>query len=291
MRAPSILKRLLSDPPPRFAFEISESGIAATRIGSPPEIGFRPLEADVIAVSPVQDNVQRMDVLTEQVRALAPRGEKKRVRAALILPDHSVRVSVLDFDSFPSDPKQQLPLVRFRLKKSLPFDLDAAAISYYPQANKGRVDVVVAAAPLEVLSRYEMPFRAAGFHPGLVTTSTLCALEMVREQGVAVVAKRSSRALTLAVLDQGVLKLLRSIELSDGGVAEVASHLHPTFAYMEDQFGRLPEEVLTCGFGRTSDELAAEIDRPCVALRSRYGAPDQFNAGLLGYLECLQEVQ
>jgi len=245
----------------------------------------------VIAVSPVHDNVQRMEALTERVRALAPRGEKKRLRAALILPDHSVRVSVLDFDAFPSDPKQQLPLVRFRLKKSLPFDLDAAAISYYPQANGQRVDVVVAAAPLEVLSRYEMPFRAAGFHPGLVTTSTLCALEMAPKAGVAVVAKRSSRALTLAVLDGGVLKLLRSIELTDGGAAEVASHLYPTFAYMEDQLGRRPEEILTCGFGRSSDDLAAEIGQVCVPLRSRYGLPDQFNAGLLGYLECLEAIQ
>ena len=186
MTAPSFLKKLMSDPPPRFAFEISESGIAAARIASPPEIGFQPLDADVIAVSPVHDNVQRMEALTQQVRALAPRGEKKRVRAALILPDHSVRVSVLDFDAFPDDPKQQLPLVRFRLKKSLPFDIDAAAISYYAQPNGQRVDVVVAAAPLEVLTRYEMPFRAAGFHLGLVTTSTLCALEMVKGTGVAV---------------------------------------------------------------------------------------------------------
>jgi len=85
----------------------------------------------------------------------------------------------------------------------------------------------------------------------------------------------------LAVLDGGVLKLLRSIELSDGGVAEVASHLHPTFAYMEDQLGSRPEEVLTCGFGRSSDDLAAEIGQPCVPLRSRYGLPDQFNAGMV----------
>ncbi len=121
----------------------------------------------------------------------------------------------------------------------------------------------MAVAPLEVLARYEMPFRAAGFDPGLVTTSTLCALEMVQEEGVAVVAKLSARALTLAVLDRGVLKLLRSIELSDGGMAEVASHLYPTFAYMEDQFGQRPQEVLTCGFGRSSDDLAAEIGQPC----------------------------
>ena len=296
MTAPSFLKKLMSDPPPRFAFEISESGIAAARIASPPEIGFQPLDADVIAVSPVHDNVQRMEALTQQVRALAPRGEKKRVRAALILPDHSVRVSVLDFDAFPDDPKQQLPLVRFRLKKSLPFDIDAAAISYYAQPNGQRVDVVVAAAPLEVLTRYEMPFRAAGFHLGLVTTSTLCALEMVKGTGVAVVAKRSSRALTLAVLDGGVLKLLRSIELSDGGgIAEVASHLYPTFAYVEDQLATDPEKLIVCGFPRRADELreelAAEANLEIEPLRSRYGTPDQVNAGLLGYFESVEVSQ
>ncbi len=291
MPLPSFLKNLFNDPPPRFAFEISESGIAAARVAAPPEIGFQPLDPDVISVSPVHDNVQRMEELTGRVRALAPRGEKRRLGAALILPDHSVRVSVLDFDAFPSDPKQQLPLVRFRLKKSLPFDIDAGAVSYFPQPNGQRVDVVVAAAPLEIVARYEMPFRAAGFQPGLVTTSTLCALEMVREAGVAVVAKLGGRSLTLAVLDHGVLKLLRSIELSEGGSAEIASHLYPTFAYMEDQLGRRPEEVLTCGFGRSSDDLAAEIGQPCVPLRSRYGLPDQFNAGLLGYLECLEKIQ
>ncbi len=291
MPGASFLKRLLNDAPPRFVFEISETGIAVGRVAAPPETGFQPLDPDVISVSPVQDNVKRMDALTDQVKAFAPRGEKKRVRAALILPDHAVRVSVLDFDAFPEDPKQQLALVRFRLKKSLPFDLDAAAISYFAQQDGSKVDVVVAAAPLEVLGRYEMPFRTAGFHPGLVTTSMLCALQMAPASGVSVVAKLGGRALTLAVLSGGVLKLLRSIELADGGAAEIASHLYPTFAYMEDQLGQRPAEVLTCGFGRASDDLAGEIGEPCVALRSRYGLPDQFNAGLLGYLECLEEIQ
>jgi type IV pilus assembly protein PilM len=291
MTAPSFLRTILNDPPPRFAFEISEAGIAVARFGAPPQVGFQPLEPDVISVSPVHDNVQRMEALTEQVRALAPRGEKKRQRAALILPDYSVRVSVLDFDAFPSDPDQQRPLVRFRIKKSLPFDIDAGALSYYAQPNGKRVDVVVAVTPLEILARYEMPFRAAGFHPGLVTTSALCALELVKDQGVCVVAKLSGRALTLSVLAHGVLKLLRSIELTEGGIPEIASHLYPTFAYMEDQLGHRPREVLTCGFGRSGDDLAAEIQQPCVPVRSRYGLPDEFNAGLLGYLECREELQ
>jgi type IV pilus assembly protein PilM len=291
MTAPPFMRKLLTDPPPRFAFEVSETGIATARIAAPPQIGFQPLDPDVITVSPVHDNVQRMEALTQQVRALAPPGEKKRQRAALILPDHSVRVSVLDFDAFPSDPAQQLPLIRFRIKKSLPFDIEDGAISYHAQPNGERVDVVVAVTRLEILDRYETPFRAAGFHPGLVTTSALCALDLAPGTGVCVVAKLSGRALTLSVLAQGVLKLLRSIELTERTIPEIASHLYPTFAYMEDQLGERPAEVLTCGFGRSSDDLAAEIQQPCVPLRSRYGLPDQFNAGLLGYLEGREDLQ
>ena len=80
---------------------------------------------------------------------------------------------MLDFDNFPSDAKEQLSLVRFRVKRSVPFDVESAALSYWAQPAEGKkVDVVVVVAPLEIVSRYEAPFRAAGMTPGLVTTSS-----------------------------------------------------------------------------------------------------------------------
>ena len=287
----------MDDAPPRYAFEISEAGIAGSPTGRPETI-FRALDPGVIAVSPVRDNVLRLEALAEQVKAFAPqRGQEAAARRALILPDYSVRVSVLDFDSFPSEPEEQLSLVRFRLKKSLPFELDSARISYYCHAN-GRtaksVDVVAAVATLEVVSRYEVPFRSAGFQPGLVTTSTLAALELVRGTGVYVLAKLSGNVLTLAVVANGALRLLRSIGLADGGVTEIVSHLYPTFAYAEDQLESAPEKLIVCGFPQFAselrEELAGEANLEIEPLRSRYGMPDQFNAGLLGYLESLGEA-
>ena len=49
----------------------------------------------------------------------------------------------------------------------MPFDVESAAVSYcaQPAADK-QVDVVVVMAPLEIVSRYEAPFRAAGMNPG-----------------------------------------------------------------------------------------------------------------------------
>jgi type IV pilus assembly protein PilM len=297
MRIPRTISRLFQDPPPRFVFELSEDGIAVAQTGHPPSIAFQPLEPDVLSVSPVRDNVLRMEALAARVQALAGPTGKKRQGAVLILPDFCVRVVVLDFDAFPPEPEQQLSLVRFRLRKSLPFDVESAGLSYYPQPNgtQGtRRDVVVAVAPMEILARYEAPFRAAGLHPGLVTTSALCALELMRGAGLAVLVKLAGRALTLAVAGHGALKLVRTLELADGSAAEIVSHLYPTFAYIEDHLDAKPEKVLVCGPEPLARQLLQECEGqtgiPVEPLRSRFGVPHYYDAGLLGYLEAAEEL-
>lgn len=297
MKPPRFVEKLMTDPPPRFVFELSEAGVSAARTGRPPQLGFAPLEPDVIQVSPVKDNVLRMDALRAAVSSFVPKGEPRRQRSVLILPDFAVRVSVLDFDSFPSEPAEQMALVRFRIKKSVPFDLESAGISYSAHAAAGngggkKWDVVVAAAPMEVLARYETPFRAAGLLPGLVTTSTLSALELVKAPGISVLAKLSGGTLTLAVTNAGALKLLRTIEVAGANAGEIVSHLYPTFAYVEDALGTRPERVAVCGFGAAlTEELRAELEAEIAIepLRSQLGVPEQTNAGLLGYLESTQE--
>jgi len=74
---------------------------------------------------------------------------------------------------------------------------------------------------------------------------------------------------------------------------EVLSILFPTFAYVEDETGRRPEVLLLCGFGgsgeafrlRAQTELGVEVE----PLRSRFGTPSRENAGLLGYLESVED--
>ena len=289
---------VLKDPPPAYAFEVSEAGIAVAEIARQPKISFAALERDVVSVSPLRDNVLRPEALLHQVRAVAPAdGSRKRRRAALILPDYAVRVSVLDFDDFPADSREQASLVRFRLKRSVPFDVDSAALSFHAQrGNAGgkRVDVTVAIAPLEIVARYEAPFRLAGYHIGWVTTSSLAALELVPNAGLKVLAKLTGRVLNLGVLNQGVLKLIRSIEMSDFAAEEIAGHLFPTFAYIEDQLSASPDTLLVCGFGAATEGtrtwLESELGVPTVPLASRFGQPGELNAGLLGYLEMLKET-
>jgi type IV pilus assembly protein PilM len=275
---------LLHDPPPDFIFEMSESGIAHARPGTAP--AFQPLEPGVLQVSPLTDNVLKPDALADAVRAIVGQSVRKR-RAVVILPDYSARISVLGFDQFPTDPREQASLVRFRMKKSVPFDVETAAVSYHSQATKGPSDVVVAVAALEIVSRYEAAFRAAGLHPGRVTTGAVTMSELVKAQDVSVIARRNGRLLTVVVMNGPLLKLVRTVELISEDPEEILNLLFPTLAYIEDDMSTHPSRILLCGFeeGGRIPEWVSELQIPAERLQSRFGAPNGTNAGLLGYLE------
>jgi type IV pilus assembly protein PilM len=279
------LAALFQDPPPEYVFEVGPTSIAMARTIGGTQPLIESLDPGVLSPSPVRDNVLDADAFAAAVKKLvASTGPGRRQRrAALILPDHSARVSVLDFDTFPTKPDEQLPLLQFRLKKSLPYDLDAAVISYFtqPMNKAGKHEVVAVAAPLEVIARYEAPFRVANVNVGIVTISHLAMLDLVQATGIIIIAKLSDGVLTVMAVDHGTVRLVRSLELTELTLDEIAADLYPTFAYAEDSFGARPETLLLCGFGqlaeegarRFEDELSTKVD----VLRYR-------NGGLAGYL-------
>ena len=290
------LKQSIQEPPPDFAFEISEGGIAWVRPSNPVPT-MRPVESGTFAISPLHDNVLGPEAMTAAVAEIASsNGSRKRRSAALILPDYCGRIAVLDFDAFPAAREEQISLVRFRMKKSVPFDVEAAAISYFAQPRQGnskKFDIVVALVALEIVARYEAPFRMCGVDTGNVTTSTLAAMDLLKGVNDAVMAKLSGRVLTVSVLNSGSLRMVRCVELPELSAEEIISVLHPTFAYMEDEMKSPASRLLLCGCGN----LAPEIERLCSTdlgvtlepVRSQFGVPTAANAGLLGYLESVKQ--
>jgi type IV pilus assembly protein PilM len=288
------LKAYIQDPPPDMAVEITEAGLSAARLGTRTELGFAPLHPGALVVSPVQENLIDEDEFARAVRSVVgSEPGRKRRSVALLLPDYCTRIAVLDFDSFPGDAKEQASLIRFRLKRSVPFDAESAALSYWlePGATGKKVDVLVTLAPLEVVARYEAPFRAAGMNPGLVIPSSLAAIELAPDDGLSVLAKLTGRVLTVVARRAGVPKLVRCIELPVPDLEEVCAVLAPTFVYLEDNLGGKAENLYLCGFGAETDEaarrFAEELGVAVDAVRSPLGVPGETNAGLLGYLRSI----
>jgi type IV pilus assembly protein PilM len=285
------LASLFTDPPPTHAFELSEEGLAFARVAEPGRAEFRPFQPGVVVVSPVNDNIQQPHVLLDQIHSLLPPNGHRKRRAALIVPDYCARVAVLDFDAFPSDPQEQLALLRFRMKKSVPFDVDTAMVSYVQQsrAQEAKVEVLTAVMASEIVGQYEAPFRAAGFHPGLITTSSLAALNLIDPDGITLLVKLSGHILSVLVLDGRTLKLTRCVEMDEAGVDGIESVLHPTIAYVEDELKARPKHIWLGGFGSQmrvlADRWRSEWSVEVQPLHSSFGTPGSNNAGLLGYLE------
>ncbi len=273
---------ILRDPPPEFVFEVAADGIAFSRTRPPASIQHVPLKPGVIEPSPVKENILDPAAFADAVRKLIPSaGGRGKKRAALILPDNCVRIAVLDFDALPDKEEERRPLINFRLRKSVPFDIDEAALSYFPQAGK---KVIVALAPSEIVAHYETPFRAAGFHPGFITVSSLAMLDLLPVTGSIVLAHNSPGVLTVIAMSNGVVTIARSLEIGSDDtdpLDEIIAAIYPTLAYIEDQNGSRPEKLFIAGFGDQSESssirLTAELDAPVEAVCDTC-------PGLAGYL-------
>jgi type IV pilus assembly protein PilM len=287
----SAFANLLQDPPPTHAFELSEEGLAFAPVSEPKLAEFARFEPGVLLVSPLHDNIQQPQVLLDHIRSLAPANGSRKRRAAVILPDYCARVAVLDFDTFPTDPDEQQALVRFRLKKSVPFEVETAMVSYVlqPRSHGSKIEVLAAVISSDIVVQYEAPFRAAGFHPGLVTTSTLAALNLLAPDGITLLVKLSGRVLSVLVLQESSVNLARCIEMEGGRLDDIESVLHPTIAYIEDELKGRPKQIWLAGFGPEMEQLAPRWEKEwgvaVQAVRSRFGQPAKSNVGLLGYLE------
>jgi type IV pilus assembly protein PilM len=278
------IKAILKDPPPEFAFEIAADGITMSRTRPPAALQHVALPAGVLVPSPVKDNVLDAGAFAEAVaKLIPPAASRGRRTAALILPDNSVRLAVLDFETLPDKEEDRLALIKFRLRKTLPFDVDDAALSYHVQGGK---KVLAAVAPVEVMARYEAPFRAAGLQPGLVTCSSLAMMDLLPVKGSLLVAHHSPGALSVLAVNHGVVTLTRFLELAVAAdpLEEISADLYPTLVYLEDQTGARPDKLLLVGFGAAAHvaatRLAVELDIPVESL-------DEPHPGLAGYLQSL----
>ncbi len=295
MRLLEQVKHWVMDPPPEYVFELSSDGLAWARTQEPARVEWIPLPAGAIEVGPISDNVKRPDELARAIKSVAPPLPNRRRRAALLLPDYCARVAVLDFDTFPSDPVEQVQLAKFRIKRVVPFDIESAVVACHPSPRPGekKVDVTVAAVNLEIATHFEAPFRAAGYHCGFVTISALAALSLAgRSPGPLIVAKRSGLALAVSLVKQNHLRMFRCVELQEMDGDAVFDILAPTFAFAEDEFGERPKLLALSGFGRLDEDVASrwgqDLNVPIELVRSRFGQPGPANAGIFGYLETLE---
>lgn len=250
---------------PKLACEISADRVLAGRVS---ENGGSALEACTSVDLPpgsvvpdlIETNLRQSEAVYEAVRdTLGSIGGRSRDVIA-VLPDAAVRVVLLDFETLPSKRDEVEGVVRFRLKKSLPFDVDKAKVSYHVQPANAGVRVIAAVALANVVEDYEAAFRQAGYQPGVVMPSMLAALGAANAPQPALVIKVDTRTTSIAILDGQQLLLFRTLENTRGvniSGEQLAEEVYPSVVFFQDTYSLNISQIFVAGLPESGGAFPA----------------------------------
>lgn len=253
---------------PPAAVEITAEGVlaaAAHGASRGPEYAFAALPAGAVLPGITEVNLVMPEAVAEAIRSALDEVSPRTRSVTLVLPDSAVRVFVLDFDSFPTKAAEAVPVLRFRLRKMVAFDVEQAGIGYQVLSQtKTESRVLASVTPGAILAEYEAAVRAAGYEPGAVLPSSLAALEAVGSEDAALTANLSSSVLTTTIAAGNDLLLYRTLDLPGDTslrAAEVQRGIAVATAYFEDKLGTRPG-VLHYAGRESRMEFARWVDDP-----------------------------
>jgi type IV pilus assembly protein PilM len=167
--------------PPTVGVEIGARRVTAVSLG---EHGGKPivaahatetLPAGLVMPALNQPNIaDRAAVAAALGRVLSQIGGRPG-RVALVVPDGAAKVSLVKFDKVPAKAEDLGQLIRWQVKKSVPFPLEQAQVTWTRGATDtaGGVEFVVAIARRDIIEEYEAVCQAANAQAGLVDLATL----------------------------------------------------------------------------------------------------------------------
>src|SRR6202048_1569455 len=203
-------------PHPPLAIDFAPDRVAAARGKETPwdEPPAETCPPAALVPSAVEANVINASALKSAMANIVSRLRARDQDGALILPDPVIRVFVQHFDEFPRSSQEAIPMLRWKLKKSIPFEADETLISYMRQSpREDGVDIVTALSRLRIVREYEALAESLELRPGVVLSSSLAAITLLDDQKPTLLARVSANSLTTIIVREGVLCGYRCTEL------------------------------------------------------------------------------
>src|SRR5579864_2257856 len=243
-----------NNPKPKLACEVAADRVLAGHLndggGGLDTCAVRELAPGIVIPDLVENNLRQRDAVRSGIEAALGSIAGRHRDVIAVVPDAAVRVILLEFDTLPSDTEEALGVVRFRLKKSLPFDVEKAKVSYHAQKYPEGVRVVAAVALTNVIEDYEGVFHDAGYSPGLVLPSMLAALGGADGKHPTLVVKVDAHTTSIAILNDDQLQLFRTLENPRGVTItgeQLAEEVYPSVVFFQDTYHLNIEKIYVAG--------------------------------------------
>ena len=283
------MSRNLNKNRPQVACEVSADAVVAAR-ASQHGAGLeaytsKELPHGVVSPGLSEANVVRGDWLRDVIKSALDEVAGRARDVVTILPDAAVRVVLLDFETLPEKREEAEAVVRFRLKKSLPFDVDKSRLSYQVQSGSSskELKVIAAVALASVLDEYEAAFRDSGYAPGVVLPSMLAALGAVDATRPTLVVKVDPLTTSIAIMERQQLLLFRTLENARGlniTGEQLAEDVYPSVVFFQDTYKLDVERVYVAGLPHSEVALQSLHAQTGVEVQELAGVED--TSGLAG---------
>jgi type IV pilus assembly protein PilM len=244
-------------PHPSLVVEIAAEHVAAARWGKVrgnlEAFSVEPLPFGAVVPSPVEPNIAQPDEVRSALRKVFSR-VSATPGLALLIPDPVVRVFILPFENLPRRSDEAMPLLRWRLKKSVPFDVDETVVSWMRQSGReGGLEVVTAVARQRIVREYEEIVKSLGSGSGIVLSSTVATLPLLEERGATLLVRMCGKALTTVIVQGSSLCVYRSSDMAAGSATldpqSMLDEIFPAIAYFQDTWNGTIDRARVAGLG------------------------------------------
>lgn len=236
---------LLVSPPPPVAIEIARDRVAAVAMADGGVItayAFEPLAAAVLEPSLNAANVHDAAALSAAITGALEKVAPRARRAALVIPDSAAKVALIRFEKVPARPQDLDQLIRWQVRKSVPFKIEDAQVAAVPGVAlpAGGREFLVTTARRDIVESYERACEAAGVQAGIVDLATFNTVNCVLASealpsGDWLLVHVAADYVTLAVVRGHDIVFFRNRATADD--PELTDLVHQTAMYHEDRLG------------------------------------------------------
>ncbi len=271
-----------ASPPPAVAVDIGAGRVTAVVLGTAdgaPAVTAQATERlpdGLVAPSLTTPNLTDKAAVAAAVQGVLRAVGVSRGRVALVVPDGAAKVSVVRFETVPARAEDLAQLVRWQVRKAVPFPLEQSQVSWTPGvADANGIDYVVSVARQDIIADYEAAVAAAGVQVGLVDLASfnlvnlLLAGDGAAGRGDWLLVHVTPDASTMAIVRDGALLLFRHRPIDgDGTLADLG---HQTAMYYEDRLNGQGLARAVVAARDVAPAVLGDLRALAVALEQRVG--------------------
>lgn len=223
--------------------------------------GISTLSENAVAGSLLEKNIVDHGAVFEFLRELIEETGFKGHEIGVVIPDDSARISFITTETLPGSEEERTAFIRWKLKKTVPFEIDTAQIAYNVMGtrtsgeNKGS-DLLVTLSPRSVIEEYELLMEELGCEAGFVIPSSLAALNLFAvPDGDVLFLKIAPECIATTIFRNGHAEFYRKV-----AETPLFDAIYPTLMYYQDKLnGSGLTGVTVCGYDKDMEPELSEL--------------------------------